>query len=64
MLAGNDGLESIVKPFTEGVDKASTVGADGVGAYWGLVDFYRQVEVSKWVRSVLLGPVANVVGTI
>jgi hypothetical protein len=63
-LAGNGGLESIVEPFSEGLDKASAVRADGAGAYWGLVDFYHQVEVSKRVRSVLLGPIANVVGSI
>ncbi len=63
-MAGNNGLESIVEPFPEEVDQASTVGADGLGAYWGLVDFYRQVEVSERVRSILLGPVANVVGSI
>jgi hypothetical protein len=63
-LAGNDGLENVVEPFPKGVDEASTVKADKAGAYWGLVDFYHQVEVSERVRSVLLGPVANVVGSI
>jgi hypothetical protein len=46
------------------MDKASTVGADRAGAYWGFVDFFHQVEVSKQVRSILLGPVANVVGSV
>ena len=63
-LAGNGRLESVVKPCPEGVDKASAVGADRVGAYWGFVDFYCQIEVSKWVKSVLLGPIVNVVGSI
>jgi hypothetical protein len=63
-LAGNDRLESVIEQFPEGVDEASAVRADGAGAYWGLVDFYPQVEVSKWVKSVLLGPIANVVGSI
>jgi hypothetical protein len=63
-LVSNDGLECVVEPFPERMDEASAVGADRADAYWGFVDFYRQVEVSKRVRSVLLGPVANVVGSI
>ena len=59
-MVGNDGLECLLKPFPERMDKASAVG----GAYWGFVDFYHQVEVSERVRSVLLGPVANVVSSI
>ncbi len=31
-LAGNNGLESIVKPFTEGMDKACAIGANGASA--------------------------------
>jgi hypothetical protein len=54
----------MVKPFLERMDEASTVGADRAGAYWGFVDFYCQVEVSKRIRSVLLGPVVNVAGSI
>jgi hypothetical protein len=46
------------------MDEASAVGADRVGAYWGFVDFYHQVEVSKRVRSVLLDPVAKIVGSV
>ncbi len=63
-LAGNNGLECVVKPFPKGVDKASAIGADGAGAYWGFVDFHLQIEISKRVKSVLLGPIANVVGSI
>jgi hypothetical protein len=46
------------------MEKAVSVRADGAGAYWEFVYFYCQVEVSKRVRSVLLGPKANVVGSI
>jgi hypothetical protein len=46
------------------MDKASAVGADGAGAYRGFVDFYHQIEISQRVKSVFLGPIANVVGSI
>jgi hypothetical protein len=51
-------------PMTERVNKASAVRANGAGAYWGFVDFYCQIEVYEQVKSVLLCPIANVVGSI
>ena len=61
MLFDYDGLEGLVEPFTERMDDASTIGADGAGADGSLVDFYCQVEVPKRIRAILLGVVPNVV---
>ena len=61
MLFDYDGLEGLVKPFTERMDDASTIGADGAGADGSLVDFYCQVEVPKRIQAILLGVVRNVV---
>ena len=40
-LAGDDGLECIIKPFPEGMDEACAIRADGRGSSFGLVDFYH-----------------------
>jgi len=39
MLFGYNGLEGLVKPFTKGMDNASTVGTARSGADGSLVDF-------------------------
>ena len=61
MLFDYDRLEGLVEPFTERMDGASTIGADGAGADGSLVDFYCQVEVTKRIQGILLGLVLNVV---
>ena len=61
MLFDYDGLEGLVEPFTERMDDASPIGADGAGADGSLVDFYCQVEVTKRIQAILLGLVLNVV---
>jgi hypothetical protein len=63
-LVGDDGLERVVEPFPEGMDKAGAVGADGAGAYWSFMDFYCQIEVSERVESVFLNPIADVASSI
>ena len=63
-MVSNDRLERVVEPFPEGMDEAGAVGADGAGAYWSFVDFYCQIEVSEWVESVLLDPIADVTSSI
>ena len=61
MLFDYNGLEGLVEPFTERMDDASTIGADGAGADGSLVDFDCQVEVPKRIQAILLGVVLNVV---
>ena len=61
VLFFDDWLKCVVEPFTEGMDDASTIGADGAGADGSLVDFYCQVEVPKRIRAILEGIVPNVV---
>ena len=51
-LVGDDGLERVDEPFPEGMDKA--------GAYWSFMDFYCQIEVTKWVESVFLNPIVDI----
>ena len=54
-------LKCIVKPFTEGVDDASTIRANRTGADWSLVNLNFQIEVPKRIRAFLEGIVADVV---
>ena len=61
MQFGYKGLESLVDPFTKGMDNASTVGTDRSGADGSLVDFNQQIEVSKRIGAILLSVVPNVV---
>ena len=61
MQFGYKGLEGLVKPFTKGVDNASTIGADRTGADGSLLNLDCQVEVAKGIRAIFLGMVLNVV---
>jgi hypothetical protein len=61
VLLFDDGLKCVVKPFTKGVDDASTIGANGTGADWSLVNLDFQVEVPKRIQAILEGIVADVV---
>ena len=61
VLLFDNGLKCVVEPFTEGVDNASTIRADGMGADWSLVNLDCQVEVPKRIQAILEGIVPNVV---
>ena len=61
MLFGKGGLEGLVKPFTKGMEDASTAGTHKPGADGSLVDFSQQIEVYEWIRAILLSVVLNVV---
>ena len=61
MLFFGNGLKCVVEPFTEGVDNASTIGANRAGADWSLVNLDCQVEISKRIRAILEGIVPNLV---
>ncbi len=46
------------------MDEACTIRADGAGSTFRLVHFYRQIELSKGIGTILEGPVVNVDGSI
>ena len=60
-LAGDNGLQSLVKPFPEGMDKASAVRADRASTERTLVDFYGEIKISKGIFKILLDPVSYIV---
>ena len=61
VLFGDDRLKYVIEPFSDGMDKTSTVRATRSGADRSLVNLSQQVEVPKRNRAVLEGVVPNVV---
>ena len=55
VLFFDNGLKCVVEPFTKGVDDASTIGANRLGADWSFVNLNCQVEVPKRIRAILEG---------
>jgi hypothetical protein len=63
-LAGYEGLNHVVKPFSKGMDKTGTVQADRASAEGTVVDFYSEIKIPKRIEVILLNPIPNVCSSI
>jgi len=61
LFFGNRLKGILVEPFTEGMDDASTIGANRTGADRSHVNLDCQVEVPKRIQAIFEGVVPNVV---